>query len=292
MCFKMILPENERRLFFRLYFRLLLYVNRKYKLYSVDSIEALKCLGEGVLDIRNKLYDDPKVIQEFVRENPYNLSKEELGIVSNWRHFVRGNFVLLKCLKKYAIFLDTSEPPKAYGVLALSEPFSEIGLPIPTFVETVLLPFKGKIIFDGIMKTYPVIIGPNIKRELGDMYRRAKSMFGIIISLPFTGKEKMSDEEKLRLYLRTKRSRMIHAEEIEELIRKNPRLLDVYHQEMGKIAARKYKRELRKKGITRGWFAILDEEIIASGRTREELEKILDSIIPKDRKKHVYIFKL
>jgi hypothetical protein len=49
-------------------------------------------------------------------------------------------------LKNYAVFL-ADDPPIAYGVVALTETFEEIiGPDLPMFVETVLLPFRGKII--------------------------------------------------------------------------------------------------------------------------------------------------
>ena len=61
---------------------------------------------------------------------------------------------------------------------------------------------------------------------------------------------------------------------------------------MGEIRAKAHRRELRKIGIKSGWFAILDDKIVASGKTKEELEKNLNEIVPKDKRDCVYIFKL
>ena len=50
--FLVILPKDKRRLLSHLYFRLLLHVNKKYRLHNADSIEALKRLREKALEKR------------------------------------------------------------------------------------------------------------------------------------------------------------------------------------------------------------------------------------------------
>ena len=46
-----------------------------------------------------------------------------------------------------------SEDNKVYAVLALSDPLEDmvLGLRPPILVNAVLLPFKGKIVYDGIL---------------------------------------------------------------------------------------------------------------------------------------------
>ncbi len=61
---------------------------------------------------------------------------------------------------------------------------------------------------------------------------------------------------------------------------------------MGKIHSRTIGKRLREIGLTRGWFAILDDIIIANGSTRDEVERILERIVPPEKGKCVYIFQL
>ena len=69
-------------------------------------------------------------------------------------------------------------------------------------------------------------------------------------------------------------------------------LLTLYHQEMGKIHARAYGKQLRGIGLSKAWFAILEGIIIASGATKNEVEQVLQHILPTEKRKFVYIFQL
>jgi hypothetical protein len=88
-------------------------------------------------------------------------------------------------LKKYAIFLSaTDEPYKAYGVLGLADPMEEVvNRPLPVLCNAVLLPFKGQIIYDGLIAPYSIYFGGGVRRNLNEGYNRAKDEFGIITSL-------------------------------------------------------------------------------------------------------------
>jgi hypothetical protein len=51
-------------------------------------------------------------------------------------------------------------------------------------IKTTLLPFKGRIVYDGIIMGYNVSFGPGIKRSLNEGYKEAKAGTGIITTLP------------------------------------------------------------------------------------------------------------
>jgi hypothetical protein len=289
----MNLCREDVELFYKLYHPLLIYVNRKFNIASgVESIEDFRDLEE-IVALRDKLFENPKLIDSFVRENPYRFSKEELNIILDWKNFVKDEFVVYRYLDKYTIFLDTGEPPKAYGVLGLNSPLKDIlGPRLPIVTKAVLLPFKGKIIYDSFLVPYNITFGPGIRRSFNEAYQEAKHRFGVITSLPFSAKEEKNDIEKLKFYLKSESNREKYWEEIEKLINKNQNLLKIYYQEMGKMQARTIGKRLRKIGIAQGWFAILEDEIIASGTTREETERNAHRIVPSEKKDFVYIFQL
>src|SRR6185312_9411838 len=141
------------------------------------------------LKVRDGLSANPDLIESFAAENPARLSDDELDIVRSWRHLVTGRFYVFRELKKYTVFLSTTSPAIAYGVLALSQPFEElIGPYLPVLTQTVLLPFKGMIVYDGLMSSYRISFGPGIRRSLNESFKEAKTRHGIVTSLP------MSDE--------------------------------------------------------------------------------------------------
>jgi Domain of unknown function (DUF6398) len=87
------------------------------------------------------------------------------------------------------VFLSTTGPAVAYGVLALSQPFEElVGPYLPVLTQTVLLPFKDMVVYDGLMSSYRISFGPGIRRSLTENFKEAKARHGIVTSLP------MSDE--------------------------------------------------------------------------------------------------
>ena len=183
----MKLSPADVKTFYEIQSALYSFVNRQRQLFP--QFKTREELRDGAtleqLDaIRQVLYDDIRLLDEFVAANPDNLPQGHLEIARTWRHFRAGTFYILRYLKKYTIFLDSGDPPRAYGVLGLHIDFDEI-LPMrpPIMVEAVLLPFRDRIVFDGILKPYNIYFGGGIKRSLNEAYRLAKERFGIITSL-------------------------------------------------------------------------------------------------------------
>jgi hypothetical protein len=135
--------------------------------------------------VRDALHAHRELIDGFVGENPAHLAPDELAIVSDWKNAVVGSFFIFRYLKQYTVFLDDREPPRAYGVVAVADPIQELlSLDLPILTQAVLLPFKGKIIYDGLLSSFRVSFGPGVRRRLKETYNRAKKSDGIITSLP------------------------------------------------------------------------------------------------------------
>lgn len=77
-----------------------------------------------------------------------------------------------------------------------------------------------------------------------------------------------------------------------QILRKNPGLLPVYHREMGRANARRRHDMLREVGVQRGWFAIADNVIVASGVTKDDVEKAVGAILPQEKRRAVHPFEL
>lgn len=177
----MKLCKTDADTFYRLMWALQHFVNTKLSIVpEANSVsEYAKYKMEDKLKVRKALLADKKLIEEFVRANPQGFSSNDLAIVSGWWHFVSGRFYIERFLKKYAIFILGDE---VYGVSGISESFSDIIHPsrLPLCVNAVLLPFKGRIIYDGIFEPYNVMFGRNIMSELKDNYMTAKNEKRII----------------------------------------------------------------------------------------------------------------
>lgn len=179
---------DEGKLFYDLYAALLSFVNGELKAIpeQFSDSKGYTALPPGKrLAVRDALFLHRELLDRFVQEDPANLPADKLAIVAGWKHAVIGQFYIFRYLSKYAIFLSTDSPKKAYGVLALADPFEElVGPHLPRLIHAVLLPFKDRIIYDGLLSGHNITFGGGVKRRLNEEYKEAKEAFGIITSLP------------------------------------------------------------------------------------------------------------
>ena len=90
--------------------------------------------------------------------------------------------------------------------------------------------------------------------------------------------------------MRSESIREKYGEEVERLVSKDPNLLRICHQEMSKIHARRYGKQLREMGLSDAWFAILEDTIIARGKKHDQVRQILREILPKEKRGLAHIF--
>jgi hypothetical protein len=295
--FPMMLNLESENRFLDLYAHLLVYVNNRF-----DVIEDIETVGDvsqqdlsDLLPLREQLYeaDTAAVLEAFVDENPANLSTDDLETVADWTDYKYGDFVVVRHLSEYAVFLHWDDPPQAFGVKAVRMPFSDLWPEerLPIFVTNVaLLLFEDHIVTDGWVAIQRIVAGGNLSTDIDDSYEEAKHRFGIIETLPASEESGKSDAEQLRFYLKNKRNRERYADEITELKNKNLDLERIYHQEMGKARARSLGRELRETDLKEAHFAIYDDRIVASGTSEAEVHKILANILPEGKETHPYIY--
>lgn len=174
-------------LFFKLMWTVQHYVNAQTHLVpNVETPEAYKRLdSQEKMKVRAALYANLTLLEQFVSTNPAGLSPDELRIVENWKRFVAGKFYVFRFLKRYSVFISAGRPARVYSVLGLYDDLEDVvgGFPLPVLAEAVLLPFKGRIIYDGVLMPYSVMFGAGIRGDLNEIYQRAKQNDAIIETL-------------------------------------------------------------------------------------------------------------
>ncbi|MFQ6028349.1 MAG: hypothetical protein ACE5Q6_12725 [Dehalococcoidia bacterium] len=177
--------EQDADQFFELMFSLQLYAGQQLGALSNNSTleEYRDCPLESKLQVRDALYENKFLIDSFIQENPAHLSSGDLAIVAKWKQFISGEFYVERLLKKYAIFVGPED--RVYGVLGLHHAFQDMihSSQLPVYLKTVLLPFKGKIVYDGLLQPYDVYFGHGISSELKEVYMAAKQNGRIIEAL-------------------------------------------------------------------------------------------------------------
>jgi hypothetical protein len=183
----MMLSTEDSDRFYRFFRSLLAFTNRQLKIAgSADTIETVGRLPPPeAIKIRNALYDNPELLDRYLEQNPDQFKEEEVTIIRSWRQRISGNFFIVRYLKAYTVFMSDRPPSRLFGVLGLQDAIEDVlgDRPLPILVEAVLLPFEGRIIYDGLMALDSVSFGPGIRREIQEVYGRLKETEGIIEGL-------------------------------------------------------------------------------------------------------------
>jgi len=178
------LSSEDAALFYKLWMGLLDYVNRKHKIEpSLGRLITPAGLDiKKLLPIREKIWGNVGIIDEYTAYEKKTLSADEMAILKGWKNMVRGDFIVMKHLKKHSIFMTNDSSPLIYGVVGIMSTWEEM-VPkdiLPTTVQCVLLPFKEVILYDGIIKGGNVRFGPSYSKSFNDAYRASKALYGII----------------------------------------------------------------------------------------------------------------
>jgi hypothetical protein len=180
----MKLSEEDAQLFYRLMVPLQYYTNVRSGL--IENVKSAQdfffCSLTQKKKVRDYLFEHIEIIDDFIEDNAHQLDRNEIDIVLSWKHFVSGNFIIERLLNKYAVFIGGE---KVYAVLALQDSFREIlgNNPVPAYVTTNLLPFKGQIIYDGILEPFGLSFGSGIRGSMKGIYMNAKEQGTIIHDL-------------------------------------------------------------------------------------------------------------
>jgi len=181
----MNLSSEDAYLFFELMWGLQRYANQQYGILKdiPSPVDYAKLTAQKKIKLREALWKSPGLIDDYMKENPESLPSEHLEIVRSWKGFIKGEFFILRHLKKYSVFIGNKD--QVYGVLGLFDSLEDLvpAFALPAMVETVLLPFKGQIVYDGLLRGYNVSFGSGYRSDLNYIYSVAKQKERIITSL-------------------------------------------------------------------------------------------------------------
>lgn len=179
----MTLSRTGMSFYHKLYQPLLDFVNRKLTVVPIRLLRA----GDrtAIISLRDAVFANRTLIGSYVRTNPVNLSPRELEIVAGLKHARAGNFFVVRHYKHYSIFMAVERPNDFYRVESPVDPFEVVvGVDLPVVVKTVLLPFKGKIIFDAVLSVYDLPLDPECEGKLFGCAEYARCNGLIVTSLP------------------------------------------------------------------------------------------------------------
>lgn len=288
------LSEKEIEQFYRLKNNLYLFVNKNLNVlkYANDWEDMKNNDPELILKIRDYVFKkDISIIDNYLKQNPDNLIKEELEIVSNWKKVIPcEKAILFKHTNENSLFLVKNN---VYGVIGLMDSLKDLFHGhAPVFLDFIIMPFKNKLVHEGFFRAYNISFGNTMAKGITLEAEEIIIKKGIITSLGNeNNQKKVSDEDLLRFYMKSEANQHRFFEKIDDLKNKSEELKSIYNYEIGRINSRHIKKQLKEQNL-RGYFGILFSQIIASGSTKEELMNNLKKIITKERENEIYIIKI
>jgi len=182
------LSFGERKLYYETWYKLLDFINQKHKIFNFRIKPVYPAIHDEtqLYKIREKLWASPRQIEEFINGRG-DLSDNEINLLQSWeKRHIKGQFLLMKYENEYAVLMraDKGKDPKLYAVKGMSTSIAEaMHRDLPVMLDTVLLPFGDKIIYDSFMISLPLTFGDGMREMLYDDYARAKDMYGITTKL-------------------------------------------------------------------------------------------------------------
>ena len=181
----------ERRRFYELWYRLLAFVNQKYRV-SPAPINPVYPSTQDELELRKistQLWDHPETIGEFLA-SAHDLLDDDANLLRSWQtHHRRGRFVLMEYTPEHALLMSDGQDqePEVYAVKGMTASIAQVmRRPLPVVLDTVLLPFGDCIIYDSHMESLLLSFGAGFRRVVEEEYAQAKSRHGIVTRLPAT----------------------------------------------------------------------------------------------------------
>lgn len=164
------LSSKDTKLFYKIYFGLLDFTNKKYKISDIKIYNQQGINPYDLKDILDKFWENKDlIVLEFCLANPYKFNKEELEITSSFKKGIRGMFIISKYELEYTAFMTKD---KVYMLKGINDnidniiPYKE--LPYP--VITSIIPFKNVLIYDGILYGMGIKMGEGFENIVEDEY--------------------------------------------------------------------------------------------------------------------------
>jgi hypothetical protein len=160
------LPPDDVTRFYRIWHALLRWTNARK---GVSPGAEAPYHPQQALPIRDALWADDGLRHAWIDANPDNMPSADLALVRSWDHRMAGSFIVFKHYAGHTVFLHEGQ---GYAVLGLTDPLRDMLPVVPHFVEAVLVPYEGRITYDGLIAGFPISFGAGIRRNLADEFRR------------------------------------------------------------------------------------------------------------------------
>ncbi len=168
------LSKKDADLFYKIYFALLEFTNKKFQIKKDLKIYQQNHLNpHDLTNIIAKFWENKETLtQEFCQTNPYKFNSEELDITSNFQKGFRGHFIVVKFEEEYTAVMDKD---KTYMIKGINDNIDNIlsYQNLPVVVTTSIIPFKNFLIYDGIFYEFSISLGSNFTNMINQDFQKS-----------------------------------------------------------------------------------------------------------------------
>lgn len=169
------LSKKDAKLFYKIYFALLEFTNKKYKIKNMKIYNQHGINPYELKEIVDKFWENKDaIVLEFCLVNPYKFNKEELEITSEFKKGIRGMFIIAKYDLEYTAFMNED---KIYMIKGLNDNIDNIisYKDLPYVTITSIIPFKNVLTYDGMLLGMGVKMGNSfddmVEKEYDNMMK-------------------------------------------------------------------------------------------------------------------------
>lgn len=161
------LSPKDAKLFYKIYFALLEYTNKKYNINKNVKIYNAKSINPYDIEkIIKKYWNYAKLVtKEFCKNNPYDFTEEELEITKGFITGVRELYAVAGFTEEYTLFLEL-KTGKVYMVKGINDNLDKVidKDELPFFAETTIIQFKDVLIYDSLFFGFGINMGNGIDK--------------------------------------------------------------------------------------------------------------------------------
>src|SRR6187402_2989023 len=136
----MQLTEEEYGEFLRTSLDFLFYVGKRLGIISSDTTfnDFVDLNYKIKFKCREAFLKNGQLLDDYLTSNADSLTNGQISVLTGFKKQIHSDFVILKCLAKHAIFIDT-RTDKLYAIKSLSDGFDDFFKNFPVLVKTTIL---------------------------------------------------------------------------------------------------------------------------------------------------------
>ncbi len=193
---KKALTREEVEEFYYCYDLLMTHVQNDYaKVFGVPALDHLFTKQEDGTYCFDFYMQETKVIQEVRRHlvgNPFLIdtlleslwiTEQERDVITQWKGFIFAPMLIMQTTAGGQAIAWKPDIKTLYYVYGLYDPLYKIVPSLPYYCELLLLPFKGRIVYDGLLAGSQIEFGDTMLRGFVEEYSALLQSSDVVMSL-------------------------------------------------------------------------------------------------------------